>query len=209
LSYGQIGFALSFASAARNSTLLSRRRTAKRQKVAWLGNASNRLGLFDMHGNVEEWCDDDLGEFMGIPQRPHRGGSFNGTGIPTISSKISKLSRGNMRGLRVARVPRPPKEHDWVPLFNGKNLDGWKTHPSKAGGWTVEGKELVGRGSGSFPFSERSDYDNFHFRVEAQTNENANAGQVFRTPFAAADKGGVRGRLRSRHRRLCRRADLL
>jgi formylglycine-generating enzyme required for sulfatase activity len=84
-------------------------------------------------------------------------------------------------------------EPGWVQLFNGKNLAGWKTHPSKADGWTIEGNELVGRGPGSYLFSERGDYENFHLRVEAHANAAANAGQVFRTPFGAADKDGYVG----------------
>src|SRR5262245_18610357 len=96
---------------------------------------------------------------------------------------------------------------DWVPLFNGKDLTGWKIHPdpnkrdiqeviTKAGaiyGKTKDGKEvplcrvedgvLVGSGPASHLFSQRDDYENFHYRVEAMINDMGNSGQYFRTAF--------------------------
>jgi hypothetical protein len=73
----------------------------------------------------------------------------------------------------------------WTPLFNGKDLAGWMTHPDLPGGWTVEDGVLVGK-SGPGPrylFSERGDYENFHFRVEAKINEKGAGGQLFRCEF--------------------------
>src|SRR5262249_6607228 len=35
---------------------------------------------------------------------------------------------------------------DFVPLFNGKDLTGWKTHPDQPGDWKVENGVLIGRG---------------------------------------------------------------
>src|SRR5262245_16075752 len=90
-----------------------------------------------------------------------------------------------------------PKADDkgWVQLFNGKDLTGWKLHPNpnpqitglignekdgkviaihgkqKDGKvvplWRVEDGILIGSGPASHLFSERGDYRNFQYRVEA------------------------------------------
>jgi hypothetical protein len=71
----------------------------------------------------------------------------------------------------------------WVQLFNGKDLTGWKTHPSSPGQWKVENGILIGSGPASHLFSERGDYENFRYRVEAMINDHGNSGQYFRTKF--------------------------
>ncbi len=72
-------------------------------------------------------------------------------------------------------------EGKWVPLFNGKDLTGWKTHPDSPGKWRVEDGILIGSGPASHLYSERGDYENFRYRVEAMINDHGNSGQYFRT----------------------------
>jgi tRNA A-37 threonylcarbamoyl transferase component Bud32 len=71
----------------------------------------------------------------------------------------------------------------YVQLFNGKDLTGWKVHPSGTGQWKVQDGLLTCSGPPSHLFSERSDYQNFHFRVEAMINDGGDSGQYFRTLF--------------------------
>ncbi len=72
----------------------------------------------------------------------------------------------------------------WVQLFNGKDLTGWKTHPDNPGEWRVEDGILHSGGKKvSHLFTERGDYGNFHFRIEAKINDKGNSGQYFRTDF--------------------------
>src|SRR4051794_4550583 len=77
-------------------------------------------------------------------------------------------------------------EKDWVQLFNGTDLKGWKTHPDDKAKWEVKEGSIVGSGEKGSLFSERDDYENFHYRVEAKINDKGNSGQFFRTAFQKA-----------------------
>ena len=71
-----------------------------------------------------------------------------------------------------------------MPLFNGKDLSGWKTHPSQPGHWRVENGVLIGSGPDiSNLYTSRSEFTNFHLRVEARINGGGNSGVCFRTPY--------------------------
>jgi Domain of Unknown Function (DUF1080) len=72
----------------------------------------------------------------------------------------------------------------FVPLFNGKDLIGWKTHRKQPGNWRVVNGILTGSGpAASYLYTERDDYKDFHLRVEAQINNGGNSGLYFRTVF--------------------------
>ncbi|HXG13450.1 MAG TPA: DUF1080 domain-containing protein [Gemmataceae bacterium] len=115
----------------------------------------------------------------------------------------------------------------WVQLFNGKDLTGWKLHdkPSpaivevipkqKAGKlvgydgklkdgqivplWRVEDGILIGSGPPSHLFSERGDYQNFHYRIEAMINDSGNSGQYFRTEFGPGFPKGYEAQINATH----------
>jgi hypothetical protein len=88
----------------------------------------------------------------------------------------------------------------WVKLFNGKDLTGWKTHPSSPGDWKVENGAIVGRGKlTSHLFSERGDYENFHYKIEAKISDKGNSGQYFRTQFGPGYPKGYEAQINSTH----------
>lgn len=99
----------------------------------------------------------------------------------------------------VAQTAPPSQSAEWVRLFNGKDLTGWKTHPDSPGEWKVEDGLLTGRGPLSHLFSERGDYENFHFRVEARINDGGNSGQLFRTKFEPAFPEGYEAQINASH----------
>jgi formylglycine-generating enzyme required for sulfatase activity len=61
----------------------------------------------------------------------------------------------------------------YVSLFNGKDLSGWTTDPSRRGQWQVQNGILSGgpAGPGSYLYSERDNYKNFRLRVEARLKD--------------------------------------
>lgn len=127
-----------------------------------------------------------------------------------------------------ALAPAARAEEDaWVPLFNGKDLTGWKVPdpPSgqfksvkevkndagkvtafvgvdKAGKevtlWQVKDGMIVGGGPASHLFTEL-EADNFHYRVEAKVNDKGNSGQYFRTKFGPGFPAGYEAQINATH----------
>ncbi len=97
---------------------------------------------------------------------------------------------------------KPEEKKDdagWVQLFNGKDLTGWKAHPDDKAKWEVKDGLLVGSGQTGHLFSERGDYENFQFRVEATINDKGNSGQYFRTRFGKSFPKGYEAQINSTH----------
>jgi hypothetical protein len=125
--------------------------------------------------------------------------------------------------------PAPAAEtSDWKPLFNGKDLTGWKIHPEpnkkqiqeivtkekdnkvvayygkvkddkEVPLWRVEDGILIGSGPSTHLFSERGDYENFRYRVETMINDHGNSGQYFRTAFGPGFPKGYEAQINSTH----------
>jgi hypothetical protein len=87
----------------------------------------------------------------------------------------------------------------WIQLFNGKDLEGWKMHPDDKAKWEVKDGILVGSGPAGHLFSEKGDYKNFRYRVEAMINDHGNSGQFFRTKFGPSFPKGYEAQINSTH----------
>src|SRR2546421_12599797 len=71
---------------------------------------------------------------------------------------------------------RKDDDKGWVQLFNGKDLEGWKTHPADKAVWKVEDGVLIGTGKHvGHLYTKRGDYANFRYRVEAKINDGGNS----------------------------------
>jgi hypothetical protein len=91
-------------------------------------------------------------------------------------------------------------DQNWVQLFNGKDLTGWKTHPKSPGKWEVKDGAIVGSGTQvSHLFSERDNFENFHYRIEAKISDKGNSGQYFRTQFGSGYPKGYEVQINSTH----------
>ena len=67
----------------------------------------NRLGLYDMHGNVWEHCDDEQKDANAATMRVHRGGCWGdpSVGCAAAYRGLQQSNRNYYLGLRLARVP--------------------------------------------------------------------------------------------------------
>lgn len=65
--------------------------------------------------------------------------------------------------------------------------------------WRVEDGLLIGSGPHSHLFSERGDYRNFRYRVEAMINDQGNSGQYFRTKLGPDFPKGYEAQINSTH----------
>jgi hypothetical protein len=85
------------------------------------------------------------------------------------------------------------QETSWTPLFNGRDLSGWKTHPDEPGDWRVENGVLVGADRPAYLFSESDQYTDLDLRIEARVNEGGDSGMVVRAPFQKPGPLGLPG----------------
>jgi hypothetical protein len=120
---------------------------------------------------------------------------FKDKGNRVLTPSPGKLFLGRGQRQRIQFTFVKADKNGWVQLFNGKDLDGWKTHPDQRGNWTVENGILVGRGPLSHLFTERGDFEDFHLRVEARIpmpdrswRLQGDSGVFIRTPFQVERK---------------------
>jgi hypothetical protein len=106
--------------------------------------------------------------------------------------------------LGIVAMPAGAADDDkgWTQLFNGKDTTGWKLHEkaNPKSKWEVKDGLLVGSGEASMLYSERGDYENFHFRIEAKINDKGNSGQYFRAAFVPGFQTGYEAQINATHR---------
>lgn len=77
-------------------------------------------------------------------------------------------------------------QEDWVSMFNGKDLSGWRVNENK-GSVYVEDGALVTHGPRAHAFfvgdDGKADFKDFHFKAKVMTKPKANSGIYFHTRY--------------------------
>jgi hypothetical protein len=145
------------------------------------------------------------GTIPALNRRKGRVGFQKHTGTERFRNiEIKELAPGRPDGPSPRRPPAavttlPPAE-GFVPLFNGKDLSGWKVLGGGAGEWRVEDGAIVSAGPHSYLFSEQGNFRNVHLRAEAMINDGGNSGLFFRAPYMPGLPKGYEAQIDSTHR---------
>lgn len=100
----------------------------------------------------------------------------------------SLLSRRDLLATAAATLQLSAAGSDWVELFNGRNLEGWRAG-GHAGSWKVAEGAITAVGAQSHLFYNGpvrgADFRNFELEVEARLDARANSGVYFHTAYQA------------------------
>jgi len=92
-----------------------------------------------------------------------------------------------------------------MPLFNGKNLTGWKASTENSSSFLVEDGMLVCRGGRAHLFYEgengAANFKNFELKLRIKTTAESNSGVYFHTKYQASDwpSVGFEAQVNSKH----------
>src|SRR6266550_9069953 len=71
-------------------------------------------------------------------------------------------------------------EAEWIPLFDGKTLEGWEKVGKQESVWEVQDGAISGSGAASMLVCTKASYKNFRYRAEIKINDGGNSGLYFR-----------------------------
>jgi hypothetical protein len=89
----------------------------------------------------------------------------------------------------LALSPARPAEKErnipegFTPLFDGKDLDGWKVFGGKEDAWGVEDGMIVTKSGGGGWLLTEKEYGDFEIRVDFKMSEGGNSGVALRAPL--------------------------
>ena len=135
------------------------------------------------------------------------------------ASAITKFRTDDLPTKIACQVPRGDgsdgsfNPDQWVDAKEQRRMDDFIIYGLAAAkqavvdsGWEPKTEEeryrtgvLIGSGPTSHLFSQRGDYKNFRFRVEAQINDDGNSGQYFRTKFGPGHPDGYEAQINATH----------
>ncbi|MGD9648455.1 MAG: DUF1080 domain-containing protein [Pirellulales bacterium] len=82
----------------------------------------------------------------------------------------------------IATATAHAEDDDWKPLFNGKDLTGWKAIDGPADAWKVIDGNLSCSGGGGGWLSTTEEYANFEIALEFRVPPGGNSGVFLRSP---------------------------
>jgi hypothetical protein len=90
-------------------------------------------------------------------------------------------------------------KEEWVPLFDGKSMNGWEKVGMDESVWEVKDGALCGSGPASMLVSTKGPYKNFRYRAEVKINDKGNSGLYFRTTRKPSFSDGYEAQIDSTH----------
>ena len=93
-----------------------------------------------------------------------------------------------------------PASDGFVPLFDGKTLDGWEKVGNQESVWEVKDGAIVSSGPASMLVCTKGPYKNFRCRAELKINDKGNSGMYFRTTRMPRFSDGYEAQIDSTHR---------
>jgi hypothetical protein len=101
--------------------------------------------------------------------------------VPRTSFGVAMLFAPLLLTLLLTDTPARDGE-GFVPLFNGRDLSGWKKYAAKADVWAVQDGLLVCKGMGGGWLGTNRDYADFVLRLEYRLAPGGNSGVYLRAP---------------------------
>jgi len=92
------------------------------------------------------------------------------------------------------------QDADWIPLFDGKTLDGWEKVGKEDSVWEVADGAINGSGPASMLVCTKGPYKNFRYRAEIKINDGGNSGMYFRTARKPGFTDGYEAQIDSTHK---------
>ncbi len=100
--------------------------------------------------------------------------------------RVLVLSAVVLLSMGCATFDRGGGEGEWISLFNGENLDGWKINENPQT-WKVEDGAIITNGPRSHLFYmgpvENHDFKNFQFKADVMTTRSSNSGIYIHTKY--------------------------
>lgn len=128
----------------------------------------------------------DMPRFAREPQG-HVALQHHGEGVWFRNVRIRALPSGEAGGAGQAVATGK----DWTPLFNGRDLGGWKTHGQER--WVVDQGEILGEAlTEAYGYlSTEKTYRNFELKAQFKAEGNGNSGVFYHSTIDGVDIKGV------------------
>jgi hypothetical protein len=93
-----------------------------------------------------------------------------------------------------------PANETYIPLFDGKTLDGWEKVGKESSVWEVKDGAICGSGDASMLVCTKGPYKDFRYRSEIKINDKGNSGMYFRTTRKPTFSDGYEAQIDSTHK---------
>src|ERR1041385_6215696 len=102
-----------------------------------------------------------------------------------------------------AAAPAEDSEEGFVPIFDGKTFNGWKTATENTNSWSIKDGALVAHGNRCHLFyvGDPKPFKDFELKVDVMTEPHSNGGIYFHTKYQASawPKGGFECQVNNTH----------